>query len=154
MSPPACLFLVLLLALLAPSLPLSTPPPPSRPQTIQSSLDSLYASSQSIRCPFFRRRAQDVVDSSAIVLRFLVARHKTLFPAWAMEMTLTPPGSLPLLDVSDALKSTNLDAAEMLSIVEGGEARLRSEAARSEAKGLREGAFTGLRCLDADYFRT
>ena len=77
---------------LTPTRPTQTPSP-TDPQT---TLTNLYTKASTVRCPFFRRRLQDGVDASALLLRFLVARHRTLFPAWAMEMTLTPPGSMPL----------------------------------------------------------
>jgi len=41
-------------------------------------LDDLYDRSSTIRCPFLRRRAADVIDGIAMILRFLVIRHKSL----------------------------------------------------------------------------
>jgi hypothetical protein len=41
-------------------------------------LDTLYARSISIKCPFFRRRAADALDALDMVLRFLIVRHKSL----------------------------------------------------------------------------
>ena len=42
-------------------------------------LDHLYTqSSIQIKCPFFRRRAADMIDSIAMVTRFLLIRHKSL----------------------------------------------------------------------------
>ena len=42
-------------------------------------LDSMYThASSTIKCPFWRRRAADVIDNVVMVLRFLVVRHKTL----------------------------------------------------------------------------
>ena len=41
-------------------------------------LDDLYDKSSTIRCPFLRRRAADIIDGVAMILRFLVIRHKSL----------------------------------------------------------------------------
>jgi len=43
-----------------------------------ANLDSLYDKSSSIKCPFFRRRAADLIDSAAMVVQFLLIRHKSL----------------------------------------------------------------------------
>ena len=43
-----------------------------------ANLDSLYDKSSTIKCPFFRRRAADLIDSTALVLQFLLIRHKSL----------------------------------------------------------------------------
>eukprot|EP00578_Thalassiosira_sp_NH16_P009980 CAMPEP_0181119520 /NCGR_PEP_ID=MMETSP1071-20121207/23647_1 /TAXON_ID=35127 /ORGANISM="Thalassiosira sp., Strain NH16" /LENGTH=358 /DNA_ID=CAMNT_0023204075 /DNA_START=145 /DNA_END=1221 /DNA_ORIENTATION=- len=43
-----------------------------------ANLDSLYDKSSAIKCPFFRRRAADLIDSAAMVLQFLLIRHKSL----------------------------------------------------------------------------
>ena len=44
----------------------------------QFHLDAMYNKSLKIRCPFFRRRATDSVDSIASVVQFILARHKSL----------------------------------------------------------------------------
>ena len=41
-------------------------------------LDSMYDRSARMRCPFLRRRAHDTIDAAAMILRFLVIRHKSL----------------------------------------------------------------------------
>ncbi|KAL9184565.1 hypothetical protein ACHAXT_012535 [Thalassiosira profunda] len=41
-------------------------------------LDGLYDKAQGIKCPFFRRRAADVIDGAAMMMRFLLIRHKSL----------------------------------------------------------------------------
>ncbi len=41
-------------------------------------LDQLYDKSIRIKCPFFRRRAADLIDNAATVVRFLLIRHKSL----------------------------------------------------------------------------
>jgi len=44
-------------------------------------LDNLYTqSNRDIKCPFFRRRAADIIDGFAMILRFLMIRHKSLYP--------------------------------------------------------------------------
>ena len=52
----------------------------------QTNLDNLYNKSLKIKCPFFRRRATDSIDGVAMVIQFVLARHKSL-------PTLTLPGS-------------------------------------------------------------
>lgn len=53
-------------------------------------LDSMYTqASSTIKCPFFRRRAADTIDNLAMILRFLVVRHKTLLgdiPLFELEV--------------------------------------------------------------------
>ncbi|KAL3771262.1 hypothetical protein ACHAWU_005166 [Discostella pseudostelligera] len=43
-----------------------------------SNLDRLYDKSIRIKCPFFRRRAADLIDNAATVVQFLLIRHKSL----------------------------------------------------------------------------
>jgi hypothetical protein len=43
-----------------------------------SQLDELYSRSISIKCPFFRRRAADALDSLEMIVKFLIIRHKSL----------------------------------------------------------------------------
>ena len=54
-------------------------------------LDDLYDKSSKLRCPFLRRRAADAIDGLAMVLRFLVIRHKSLG-------IFDPLKTLPFLD--------------------------------------------------------
>ena len=54
-------------------------------------LDDLYDKSSKLRCPFLRRRAADAIDGMAMVLRFLVIRHKSLG-------IFDPLKTLPFLD--------------------------------------------------------
>ena len=76
----------------------SSPPPPPPPSTtttsttsrtaparpavflddFHASLDAMYDRSASIKCPFFRRRAADLIDDASAVGRFLLVRHKSL----------------------------------------------------------------------------
>eukprot|EP00568_Trieres_chinensis_P012886 CAMPEP_0183296568 /NCGR_PEP_ID=MMETSP0160_2-20130417/4062_1 /TAXON_ID=2839 ORGANISM="Odontella Sinensis, Strain Grunow 1884" /NCGR_SAMPLE_ID=MMETSP0160_2 /ASSEMBLY_ACC=CAM_ASM_000250 /LENGTH=322 /DNA_ID=CAMNT_0025458191 /DNA_START=268 /DNA_END=1236 /DNA_ORIENTATION=+ len=51
--------------------------------------DDLYDRTTSIRCPFWRRRTADLVDSAAMVARFLLIRHKSLGildPLWILDV--------------------------------------------------------------------
>jgi hypothetical protein len=41
-------------------------------------LETAYREAMDIKCPFFRRRASDVLDSIEQILRFLIIRHKSL----------------------------------------------------------------------------
>lgn len=48
--------------------------------TIFEMLDNVYTqSNRDIKCPFFRRRAADIIDRFAMILRFLIIRHKSLY---------------------------------------------------------------------------
>ena len=49
----------------------------------RAQLDAWYEQALRIRCPFFRRRATDVVEGGGRVLSFVLARHRSL--------DLTPP---------------------------------------------------------------
>ena len=59
----------------------STPPPAKIVSAVldyYSNLDQLYDKSIRIKCPFFRRRAADLIDHAATVVQFLLIRHKSL----------------------------------------------------------------------------
>ncbi|KAL3803770.1 hypothetical protein ACHAW5_004621 [Stephanodiscus triporus] len=56
----------------------SAPPAASVVVDFYDALDDLYDRSSSIKCPFFRRRAADLIDDAATVGRFLLVRHKSL----------------------------------------------------------------------------
>jgi hypothetical protein len=55
-----------------------------------------------IRCPFFRRRATDLIEAAGVVLAFLLARHKSL--------DFTPPKAT-------GPKTVGLSAAAVMAIV-------------------------------------
>ena len=58
-------------------------------QATSDYLDSLYTnSSSSIKCPFWRRRVADTIDNVAMIMRFLVVRHKSLFSALPCEIEI------------------------------------------------------------------
>jgi len=56
-------------------------------------LQQKYNQALSIKCPFFRRRAADLLDATDMVIRFLIIRHKSLPlqpPGWRCEGDITP----------------------------------------------------------------
>ena len=53
-----------------------------------NSLDGLYDKSSSIKCPFFRRRAADAIDNTAILFHFFLIRHKSL--PWISDLLADP----------------------------------------------------------------
>ena len=55
-----------------------------------ANLDSLYDKSSLIKCPFFRRRAADLIDNAAMVVQFLLIRHKSL-PGFSDLFLDNPP---------------------------------------------------------------
>jgi len=68
-----------------------------------ANLDNLYDQSNGIKCPFFRRRAADLIDNAAMIAQFLLIRHKSLPGISDLfldnppeEMELSAPGCKPL----------------------------------------------------------
>ena len=69
-----------------------------------ANLDSLYDQSSGIKCPFFRRRAADLIDNAAMIGQFLLIRHKSLPGISDLfldnhlpeDMELSAPGCKPL----------------------------------------------------------
>jgi hypothetical protein len=49
-------------------------------------LESMYHETGAIKCPFFRRRASDILDALDMIARFLVVRHKSLDLPLGMRM--------------------------------------------------------------------
>jgi hypothetical protein len=47
-------------------------------EQIQSRLDDMYSTSSAIKCPFWRRRTADMIDSISMIFTFIAARHKSL----------------------------------------------------------------------------
>ncbi|KAL7581429.1 hypothetical protein ACA910_022011 [Epithemia clementina (nom. ined.)] len=66
-------------------------------------LDLLYSRALSIRCPFWKRRASDLLDAMDQIMRFVLIRHKSL-------AFISPPAGwkLDTLDKSKHLSSTEL----------------------------------------------
>mmetsp|Transcript_17882 Transcript_17882/g.24780 ORF Transcript_17882/g.24780 Transcript_17882/m.24780 type:complete len:319 (+) Transcript_17882:168-1124(+) len=72
-------------------------------------LDEWYTRSSDIKCPFFRRRAADMIDGMAMIGRFLLVRHKTLY---------TPPGCRAAAKQKDLVeKNLCLDQETLYSTV-------------------------------------
>mmetsp|Transcript_23429 Transcript_23429/g.32845 ORF Transcript_23429/g.32845 Transcript_23429/m.32845 type:complete len:317 (-) Transcript_23429:99-1049(-) len=72
-------------------------------------LDEWYTRSADIKCPFFRRRAADMIDGIAMIGRFLLVRHKTLY---------TPPGCRATARQQDlAEKNLCLDQDTLYDII-------------------------------------
>lgn len=61
-----------------------------------------YKQSLSIKCPFFKRRAADFLDAMAMVLRFLVIRHKSL------DLVGPPPGCGRLSRATEKVKHSTV----------------------------------------------
>ena len=55
----------------------SSPATPMELWTVDR-LESMYHKTGGIKCPFFRRRASDILDAADMMARFLVVRHKSL----------------------------------------------------------------------------
>jgi len=85
-------------------------------------LDKLYTkSNRDIRCPFFRRRAADLIDLFAMVLRFLMIRHKSLYldDFETFMIKSMPPGcrSTHHNGISASGKIRGLDVKELHDII-------------------------------------
>ncbi|GMH57766.1 hypothetical protein TL16_g02462 [Triparma laevis f. inornata] len=118
MSP--LLLLLLVLLLLPPSNTFTPSPKPTPPRSlastspspdIQKTLSNLYTTSLNIKCPFFRRRAHDLLDSTTLTLKFLASRHRSIFPDFVY---LVAPGS----EASSIPKVKNLSILEIKSLIE------------------------------------
>ncbi len=60
-------------------------------ESIFNELDRMYTkASKSIKCPFFRRRASDFIDNLAMVLKFLIVRHKSILSDIPIELLEVP----------------------------------------------------------------
>lgn len=77
---------------------------------VQTSLDNMYSKSLKIKCPFWKRRATDSVDGLAMMVQFVLARHKSL-------PTLTLPGSQSMA-VPGQPKLQDLSMSQIASIIE------------------------------------
>lgn len=71
-----------------------------------SRLETMYRDSVQIKCPFFRRRASDLLEGIDMMARFLVIRHKSILD---LPLGCRIPSSRP--------KRKNLDTATILSIL-------------------------------------
>ncbi|KAL7435355.1 hypothetical protein ACHAXH_005050 [Discostella pseudostelligera] len=73
-----------------------------------SNLDRLYDKSIRIKCPFFRRRAADLIDNAATVVQFLLIRHKSLPGISDLFLNDLSPVSM----VATAASSATIDEEE------------------------------------------
>ena len=69
-------------------------------------LNALYSEALTIRCPFWKRRASDVLDGMDQIMRFLIIRHKSL-------PLVGPPASWRSRDAHVA-KTTHLTTHQMM----------------------------------------
>jgi len=84
----------------------------SRVQRLDRQLAQLYQSALSIKCPFFRRKSYDVLDTASSVFRFVVARHKSLdFPL------LEQLGCRDDYQGTADLKTTGLTVSEIATVI-------------------------------------
>ena len=72
-----------------------------------SHLEKMYTQALSIRCPFWKRRASDILDALDEIMRFLVIRHKSLD-------LVGPPAGWKLDGIQ---KSKYLDSDELLLLI-------------------------------------
>lgn len=72
----------------------------------EKNLDSLYEKSLKIKCPFFRRRAFDSIESLKRILYFLIARHKSI-----------PFFPIPNVKAEDLVKTYELTIDELANII-------------------------------------
>jgi hypothetical protein len=73
-------------------------------------MDRWYRRAMNIKCPFFRRRASDILDSADMVMRFLVIRHKSL-------PLIGPPPCWRGADEQALLKTCGLTIEETAAII-------------------------------------
>ena len=73
-----------------------------------ANLDSLYDKSSLIKCPFFRRRAADLIDNAAMVVQFLLIRHKSL-PGFSDLFLDNPPGDGGVSLIPSSINNNTLD---------------------------------------------
>eukprot|EP01041_Mallomonas_annulata_P014209 gene14209-30229_t len=79
-------------------------------KALEDSLEGTYSKSLRIKCPFFRRRALDLIDSLARTFQFIVVRHKSIFP-----VSIKIPGSSTYYDER---KVTGLSMDQISLIIE------------------------------------
>lgn len=87
---------------------------------IELYLDNLYTQTSSIKCPFFKRRAADTVDSLSMIIQFLYIRHKSL----TSLVPFQPPGCravgrhVQLAEDGSVYKTRGLTIKEISSVIE------------------------------------
>lgn len=68
-------------------------------------IDQSYQKALNLKCPFWRRRTADTLESLDMIFRFLVARHKTILPLGWRQTT-------------DEAKQINLPIDQIAAIIE------------------------------------
>lgn len=84
-------------------------------------LDVMYTgANKSIKCPFIKRRAADSIDNLAMVLKFLIIRHKSLLNDIPIELLEVPGCKAVGLRNADGsvCKYKNLPIDEICTIIE------------------------------------
>ena len=85
---------------------------------IDNELESWYARcSQTIKCPFFKRRTADFLDATSHVFQFLIARHKSILPLSFIDQNYklrSPPGCKS----SGEPKQRGLSMSELAEIIQ------------------------------------
>jgi hypothetical protein len=57
--------------------------------SIFNDLDAIYTeASTTIKCPFFKRRVADTIDNIAMIMRFLIIRHKSIWSGLDIDIDL------------------------------------------------------------------
>lgn len=107
------LLLALLLVLIKRTHGLSTFP--SVVKSIDNRLGQLYKSTVKIKCPFFRRRSYDLLDSATSVFEFFLARHKSLNLPGLQQLQL---GCQDGFTATAEPKTTGLPLAELKALIE------------------------------------
>jgi Uncharacterized conserved protein (DUF2358) len=79
-------------------------------------LQQRYDQALSIKCPFFRRRASDLLDAMDMMVRFIVIRHKSL-PDYTMMPSFYSPRRHSDLVSQTHTKFVNITQTELLSIL-------------------------------------
>jgi Uncharacterized conserved protein (DUF2358) len=79
-------------------------------------LQERYDQALSIKCPFFRRRASDLLDAMDMIVRFIVIRHKSL-PDYAMLPTFYSPRRHKDMVSQANVKFVNITQDALLSIL-------------------------------------
>ena len=83
----------------------SSPATPLEVWTVDR-FENMYHQTGTIKCPFFRRRASDILDAADMIARFLVVRHKSLDLPLGMRM-----------HAKFMVKNRNLDIDNIMSTI-------------------------------------
>lgn len=60
-------------------------------EAIFNDLDNIYTkANKTVKCPFFRRRISDTIDNLAMLLKFLIVRHKSILNDIPLELLEVP----------------------------------------------------------------